>query len=162
MPRNIFRDCTSPDEIRKHYRKMAFTHHPDHGGSTADMQELNRQYENALKGMSGERFTTSDRKEYTYTWQETAERATMKAIYDLLALKMERVQIEMIGTWVWVSGNTRPYKDLLGKNGLGLKWSGPRKMWYFTTSSKKRGGRYKRSDMDTLRDKYGNRVFQNA
>ena len=161
MPRNIFRDCKTPEEIRKLYRKMAMKHHPDHGGNTADMQELNRQYEQALQGKSGETFTNNDRQEYTYTYSQAAERATMEKLYNLLALKMANVQIELIGTWIWVSGNTRAYKDLLGKNGLGLRFSGKRKMWYYTTTHK-RGGRYGRKSMDELRDKYGARTFQTA
>jgi len=161
MPRNIFRDCKTPEEIRKLYRKLAMKHHPDHGGNTADMQELNRQYEQALAGKSGQTFTNNAREEYTYTYSQTAERATMEMLYKLLALKMAGVKVEMIGTWIWVSGNTRRYKDLLGKNGLGLRFSGKRKMWYFTTT-RKRGGRYGRKSMDELRDKYGARTFQMA
>ena len=118
-------------------------------------------YEQALQGKSGERFTNNARQEYTYTYHETAERATMQKLYDLITAKMDGVTIEMIGTWIWVSGNTRRYKDLLGKNGLGLRFSGKRKMWYFTTT-RKRGGRYSRKSMDDLRNKYGARTFQVA
>ena len=33
------------NEAKKRYRKLSRIHHPDHGGSTADMQDLNNAYE---------------------------------------------------------------------------------------------------------------------
>ena len=36
--------------IKTVYRNLSMTHHPDRGGDTATMQDLNREYEEALKG----------------------------------------------------------------------------------------------------------------
>ena len=35
--------------------------------------------------------------------------------------KMENVSIEVIGAFLWVSGNTKPYKEEL--KALNMKWS---------------------------------------
>lgn len=156
---NFFDHCTTPDEIRARYRDLAKKYHPDLGGDTATMQELNRQYENALKRMSGETFSSADGKhDYTYTYDHAKESAILVTLFALLSMKMSRVKIELIGTWIWVSGNTKVYKDNLKE--LGLQWSGPRQMWYYTTQNGKRHVHYRRSSMDTLRYKYGNRVLQ--
>jgi hypothetical protein len=40
-----FQNINTLDELRTAYRKLAVRHHPDKGGSTADMQEINAEYE---------------------------------------------------------------------------------------------------------------------
>ncbi len=54
---NYFSDCNSPDEIRTKYRNLVKKHHPDLGGDTKTMQEINTAYEIALKRMDGRKFT---------------------------------------------------------------------------------------------------------
>ena len=39
------------NEIKNEYRRLAKLHHPDLGGDTATMQEINLQYESALRGI---------------------------------------------------------------------------------------------------------------
>ena len=41
----MFDNINSLDELRKAYRAAAFAAHPDHGGSTEAMQEVNAAYE---------------------------------------------------------------------------------------------------------------------
>lgn len=159
MKANFFQSCTTPDEVRATYRNLAKQYHPDVGGDTATMQELNRQYHNALNRMSGEQFSSADgKRDYTYTYDHTTESRIIETLFILLSMRMERVKVELIGTWIWCSGNTKPYKENLKE--LGLRWSGPRKMWYYTTQAGKKRVRYRRSSMDTLRFKYGSRVLQ--
>ena len=53
-------------EIKKTYRKLCTIHHPDKGGDTGIMQEINAQYHEALQNIDG---TTSENKEgqgFTY------------------------------------------------------------------------------------------------
>ena len=158
---DFFASCETPDDVRKTYRALAMKMHPDHGGDTAGMQELNRQYENTLKRMSGERFSTTDGKsDYTYTYNHETESAILATLSELLRMRMIGVTIELVGTWVWCSGNTKPYKDAL--KAMGLRWSGPRAKWYYTTQRRKRRVHYKRASFDTLRYRYGSRVVQDA
>ena len=51
------------------------------------------------------------------------------------------VNVEIKGTWVYVSGNTKPYKDVLGRNmqdgvqkGMGLSWKNGMKKWAYAGS----------------------------
>jgi len=42
----------------------------------------------------------------------------------------DNVKVSIVGAWVWVSGDTKPHKNILSK--MGLRYSGPKKMWYMT------------------------------
>jgi DnaJ-class molecular chaperone len=39
-----FKDCTTIEEVKAHYKKLAKQYHPDMGGDTATMQAINREY----------------------------------------------------------------------------------------------------------------------
>lgn len=41
---------------------------------------------------------------------------------------MADVELEIEGTWMWVSGNTKPHREELKK--FGLRWAPKKKMWY--------------------------------
>jgi len=59
---------------------------------------------------------------------------------------------EVCGTWVWVSGDTKPVKDTLKEQGF--KWSPKKKVWYFKPSSCKRFFR-SNTDMQDIRLRHG-------
>ena len=62
------------------------------------------------------------------------------------------VNIEVVGSWIWVDGNTFPYKEELKK--LGFKWSKNRKKWHFSTEPSGKWHKKKMSFEDIQR-KYG-------
>ena len=49
MKTQYFKDCSSLYEIKKLYKELAMIHHPDKGGDTATMQEINNEYESIMK-----------------------------------------------------------------------------------------------------------------
>ena len=82
----------------------------------------------------------------------------MAIIEALLALKMKGVDILLIGSWVWCEGETKQYKEELGKRGLGLTWHRRRAMWYWAPS-KRRRRRDSGWSNDELKDAYGVRQY---
>ena len=44
-------------------------------------------------------------------------------------VELEGLDIEVCGTWVWVTGDTRTHKDAL--KGAGFKWARKKQAWYF-------------------------------
>lgn len=38
------------------------------------------------------------------------------------------IEIELVGSWIWVSGNTYPVKEQLKE--AGIFWAGKKKKWY--------------------------------
>ena len=41
----FFKDVKTIEELKSQYKKLAFAHHPDRGGNTADMQQINNEYD---------------------------------------------------------------------------------------------------------------------
>jgi len=158
----FFSGFETVETVKAEYRRLAKVHHPDHGGDEMTMKRLNSEYESALKNLHGSKSTGSDGKQHTYWYDEEVEAELMAKIYDLLKLKMEGVEIALIGKWIWVQGNTRPYSAKLNKStGIGMKWCGERQCWYWRSDSQKC---YKRTgaDLSYLAMKYGYQGFAPA
>lgn len=148
---NYFSNLDTVDEIKKVYRSLAFEHHPDRGGDHATMQTINRQYHEALKRCDNQRSRGDAGKEHIYRYDEKLEQSTIEAIYKLIALQMDNVKIALIGTWVWVTGDTKPHKEEL--KAIGCRWHSQRECWYYTATPYK--GRYSNSGLSSLAAKYG-------
>lgn len=118
----FFQSVTTLEELKKEYRRLAKQYHPDlEGGCTETMKQINLEYEEMEKRFSGQDFTGEYR----------------DIINSIIHFDLD---IEIIGTWVWVQGNTYMVKDKLKE--LGFKWSSNKKSWYwyegeYTTFHKK-------------------------
>lgn len=67
-------------------------------------------------------------------------------------VSFDGVNIEVVGSWIWVDGNTFTYKEELKK--LGFKWSKNRKKWHFSTEPSGKWHKKKMSFED-IQKKYG-------
>ena len=68
-------------------------------------------------------------------------------------IKLEHITIEIIGCFIWVSGDTKPHKEKLKE--LGFKWHRKKSCWYRSPEGYRRwgGGDY---SMDDIRRMYAN------
>jgi len=148
-----FKDCNcfNLSEVKQYYKKLALQFHPDRGGSEDIMKIINNEYEilikQLLKGerIPGEKFTTEEQE--TEITNAEAYKNAINAIINL-----DGIQIEICGGWIWVSGETRQYKDILKNAGF---WFASKKiMWYFRSAEYKTSNK-KTMDIDTIRGKYG-------
>ncbi len=141
------------EEIKTHYMKLL-----KQGGLGL---ELDTEYVAALKACDRQVAKDSYNNSHTYFFNEKTERQIMDVIASLLALNMQEVTIALIGTWVWVRGNTKPYSDKLGKKGLCFRYSGEKAAWYFHLGYYKRkaasGGNFQ-----GMAAKYGYEEFKVA
>ena len=150
-----FKGCKTVEETKTKYRKLAMQYHPDKGGDTAIMQQINEQYLEALQEKDGQERTDKQGKTYKYTYNEEVEKEIMQKINELLTLKMQDVKIELIGRWIWISGNTRKYKEELKQ--AKCKWSGKKRVWYYHTGQFKK--RRSEKSMEEIRNIFGAREY---
>jgi hypothetical protein len=145
----FFNACSTIDEVRKLYRNLAKENHPDAGGSTAVMQEINNEYAFAsAKLLKGENLTDVQIEEeirFSKEYQEVIEKIG----------NLPEIIIELVGRWIWVSGNTEDVKTQL--KAAGLWWAPKKKMWYYRSEDFKvrHGGK---KSMEEIRTTYGTQI----
>ena len=145
-------------DIKSLYRKLAMAHHPDHGGDTRTMQDINEQYLQALRSCDGQTTKGDDGREHKYSYNEADESEIINKVSELLRLRMSGVDIMLIGKWIWCTGNTRENKDALKQ--AGLSWHSKRVAWYWHPAESY--SHYnRRVSLDDLAYIYGARSFAN-
>ena len=139
------------EQIKIKYKQLAMKHHPDLGGDLETMKLLNNAYEEALKRCNGQTTKDDQGKEHTYKYNQEIERSLMDKIIQLLSLNMDNVEIDLIGSWIWITGDTKPVKDKLKE--AGCTWHSKRGCWYFKIG--KYYGRSSPASLEELAVKYG-------
>lgn len=150
-----FTECKTIEDVKKVYHENAKRLHPDAGGNAADFREMMAEYKIIFERLKN--IHTNSKGETYKKEEETTETPEEYANIINSIIKMQGVKIEIIGTWIWCSGNTRIYAEDL-KN-AGFWWSKSKKAWYRTgeTSHKKRRGRY---SMNQLRSRWGSQEIK--
>ena len=149
-----FKDCNTLEVLRKQYKELLKTHHPDNGGNVADMQEINAEYDQLFKVLKDKHESkTADGDKATYDNMKY-DFTEDKALRDILQkiIGFSDITIELCGSWIWLSGNTYQYKAELKE--IGFKWASKKKQWYFHTEAFRKKG-HKALSMEDIRNYYG-------
>lgn len=135
------------EELRKEYKKLMVKNHPDNGGDVAACQEITAEYKKLFDMFkAGQTPDEEQKNKYDYKTDE----ALRNVINNIVSF--DGVNIEVVGSWIWVDGNTFTYKEDLKK--LGFKWSKNRKKWHFSTEPSGKWHKKKMSFED-IQKKYG-------
>ena len=116
------------EELKALYRKLAMIHHPDKGGNVETMKAINNEYDklfDSVKNLHRNAVGETYEKETTETAKYFRD-----IINALFSLKMDGVTVELIGSFLWLTGNTKQYKDDI--KALGFKWSNNKLSWYMS------------------------------
>jgi len=154
----FFNGLKTVGEVKSEYRNLAKANHPDRGGDMATMQRINAEYHARLESLDGQTSKGFDGKEHTYCYHRDVEQEVMDKIAELLGLDLPGCEIELVGTWVWVSGDTKPVKELL--KAAGCSWHSKRQRWYWRRFTYRRT--YSGLSMNQLRNAYGSQTFSSA
>lgn len=140
------------EDVKKQYRELAMKHHPDRGGSDEAMKAINAEYTRLCaeyggfkRNKQGERYATKNEEKPT-EWI---------FIIDQL-MKHPELTIEVIGTFLWVTGETKANAELLGA--LGMKYAAGKNAWFKAPYGWKNTGWHR--SMNSLRNTYGSQVVQ--
>ena len=159
---NYFQGCINVAQVKTLFRELALRWHPDRGGDLRTMQTINAQYHEALKSLhKSESFDGSGEKR-TYYYNEATENEIMTVVSALLSLRMPNVDIQIIGLYVWVTGDTRANKDSI-KTVKGMRYHSERQCWFFKPAALNNyKPRFSGKSLDDLADTYGRKSFHNS
>ena len=124
------------NEAKKIYKELAKKLHPDVGGTDELFKILNAVYNHIL--------------EHGLNFSEDAEFDLELEKVISKILHYENIIIEVVGSWIWLSGDTKHIKETLKE--LNFKWASKKKMWYY---GEMKGRNPKQKSMDDIKAKYG-------
>lgn len=132
-----FNGCKSVKEAKSLYHKLCRQYHPDMSGSdtTAQMQEINAEFAEVFERLQQKEAyqqhnTAHETDNSNTTTKQTAEK--FMAIIQRL-VKCEGLIIEIVGSWIWLSGDTFKYMRCI--KGMGFKYSTKHKKYYLADDS---------------------------
>ena len=71
-------------------------------------------------------------------------------------MKLDGLELEVCGDWIWISGNTFQNKTAIKE--AGCRWASKKKLWYWRPADYVKKTR-KTLDMDQIRNLHGSEVF---
>ncbi|MCL2311905.1 MAG: J domain-containing protein [Firmicutes bacterium] len=150
MKMKYFNNPETLEDLKKQYRELAFKHHPDRGGTNEDMKAVNNEYDELFQTLK-DIHRTKDGESYTAKnpTNETSEQ--FRNIIDEV-MKMDNIVIEIIGCFIWVTGNTKVYKAKLKE--LKFNWHNKKIAWYLKPEDYNRRS-HKDYELDEIREMYG-------
>ena len=136
-----FKGVEGINEAKKIYKNLAKKLHPDVGGSEEEFKILNAVYTDLIEHK-------------IYFSNDIKIDIELEKIISLI-LHFENITIELVGSWVWVSGDTREIKEKLKE--IGFKWASKKKMWYF---GEMKGRNPQEKSLDEIKAKYGSETLK--
>ena len=140
------------DDLKKQFYILSKELHPDTSGreSKDEFQSLLNEYHELTNSF----LTSGNFTKEQIEREVEVDEAYLKVIKELISIP--DITVEVIGSWIWVSGNTFPIRETLKK--LTFHFAPVKKMWYInTTGIKTKKG--KELNIDQIRSKYGTTVF---
>lgn len=155
-----FKNCDCIEELKKQYRELCFKYHLDiskEANANETMKKINSEYDrlfdklkNVFKNQKGKIYT--DSKPVSETPEE------FRNIINAL-ISLEGIEIELMGRWIWVRGNTKPHKQKLKE--LKFRWCKKKIAWSWhrTEDSTILKGNY---TLNEIREKYGSTTYKKS
>ena len=136
-----FKGVEGINEAKKIYKKLAKKLHPDVGGDEESFKILNAVYTDLIEHK-------------IYFSNDFKIDIELEKVISLI-LHFENITIELVGSWIWVSGDTKEIKDKLKE--LGFKWASKKKMWFYGEMKRRN---HKEQDIEDIKAKYGSETLK--
>ncbi|HGA5515551.1 TPA: DnaJ domain-containing protein [Salmonella enterica subsp. enterica serovar Wangata] len=140
-------DLTEKD-IKAAYKKAALKYHPDRNPLGAElMKAVNAAFDFLMANIDKINQFQSTDENARYHYGEDLE----KVLHTLSGLT--GIVYEVIGNWVWISGETKEHKDVLKE--MGCKWASKKKQWFYRPEEHKSQWNRKEHSIEEIREMYG-------
>jgi hypothetical protein len=137
-----FQNVEGINEAKKIYKTLAKKLHPDmDGGDEESFKLLNAIYTDLIEHK-------------IYFSNDFKIDVELEKVISLI-LHFENITIELVGSWVWVSGDTKEIKEKLKE--LGFKWASKKKMWFY---GEMKGRNPQEKSMEEIKSKYGSETLK--
>ena len=137
-----FKGVEGINEAKKIYKTLAKKLHPDmEGGNEESFKILNAVYTDLIEHK-------------IYFSNDFKIDVELEKVISLI-LHFENITIELVGSWVWVSGDTKEIKEKLKE--LGFKWASKKKMWFY---GEMKGRNPQEKSMEEIKSKYGSETLK--
>ena len=136
-----FKGVEGINEAKKIYKQLAKKLHPDVGGDEESFKLLNAIYTDLIEHK-------------IYFSNDIKIDIELEKIISLI-LHFENITIELVGSWIWINGDTREIKEKLKE--IGFKWASKKKMWYFGEMKSKNPTP---KSMEEIKNKYGSETLK--
>ena len=136
-----FKGVEGINEAKKIYKTLAKKLHPDVGGDEESFKLLNAVYNDLVEHK-------------IYFSNDIKLDIELEKIISLI-LHFENISIELVGSWIWVNGDTREIKEKLKE--LGFKWASKKKMWFYGEMKKRN---HKEQSLEDIKAKYGSETLK--
>jgi len=166
--KNYFADAKTLEDVKKIYRDLCRTYHPDLNPTDVErctkiMQEINAQYavasENARRAEARKKASETGKPEPTaadYVEFAKVDEAIRAAIEKIITFSF--LEIEICGLWVWVGGTQKRGTSAENDAALdtmqaaGYHFAHKKAKWYFEGCPSRGRGNF---SMDDIRARYG-------
>ena len=143
-----FTKTNNMEQLRTQYKNLCLQLHPAKGNDHEQFCAMFDEYQKILKNLSWADIQAGGKTEFNFE----GETALSKALREVMTLN--KVNVELCGSWIWVSGETFPAKDRLRE--LGYFFSRSKKKWYFPAYGRTVKGKYRGGiSMKKIRERYG-------
>jgi len=152
--KEYFAGIKTLEALKAEYKRLVKIYHPDVSGfdSTEEMKQINAQYDAMVKRIASNPAHEDFKR---------ANTENVEMFKDLIAklVRMAGIQIEICGTWVWVTGKTFSLKEAL--KAAGFRWSANKKAWYWYAPENAPKNIRRGATMEYIRERYGSKIIAN-
>lgn len=144
-------------ELKKEYYNLAKTFHPDKTKDNGEiMKIINNEFEFLFNSIHNNiDFNNKERTDNRDTYKTETSDVFTEIINKII--HFDNIVLEICGYWLYITGNTKPYKELF--KAYGFAWSAKKICWYWRPEWAKSTFNRKSHNMDEIRTMYGSNTF---
>lgn len=143
------------EELKKAYKRAAQKYHPDRNPQGENMMKVVNEAYDFLKGLATETIERAANKQGNFDIYDYGY--LFNQVLNALA-QYQDLTLEIIGNWLWISGNTKEHKEILKE--LNCKYAAKKKIWYFRPEEHRCLANNRDRSLEELKNKYSNWTYK--